>query len=291
MLQALVHDAEAPLVAALGTDDQAVIDPIRQLRLAAQECGQLLQQLHKGGGCFDADETRNVPALQLMVMRVAEIEIAVSRGIHVEIIVAAGNVSRFRGVGVVVVTACAAVFHVAAPGDIGRLVAADTRLTGPQREVTPAQIKIAHLLAAAVNMFVLGSFDPQPEAVDAFRLFGHSQGHGPVFLSDQQLELAFQVQLCPLLGHPGSGQGQGAALNEVILDLEIAAVHIHTLFAVTDIDHGSGCIGMQQHIAAVFQGKDLIFANDLHGCPFSAVLSVNNGAPCFRPADRGERPA
>ena len=42
-------------------------------------------------------------------------------------------------------------------------------------------------------MFVLGSFDPQPEAVDAFRLFGHSQGHGPVFLSDQQLELAFQV--------------------------------------------------------------------------------------------------
>ena len=39
MLQALVHDAKAALVATLGTNDEAVVDPLRQLRLAAQGLG------------------------------------------------------------------------------------------------------------------------------------------------------------------------------------------------------------------------------------------------------------
>ena len=139
--EALLHDAEAALVAALGADDEAVVDPLRQLRLAAQESSELFQQFHKGGRCLDADEARHVPALQLVVVGVAEIEIAVSGGVHVEVVAAAGNVGRLRVVGVVIITARAAVFHVAAPGHIGGLVAADARLTGPQGEVTAPQIR------------------------------------------------------------------------------------------------------------------------------------------------------
>ena len=40
-----------------------------------------------------------------------------------EVVVTAGNVGRLRVVGVVIVTARAAVFHVAAPCHIGSLVA------------------------------------------------------------------------------------------------------------------------------------------------------------------------
>ena len=291
VLQALVHDAKAALVATLGTDDEAVVDPLRQLRLAAQERGQLFQQLHECGGGFDADKARHIPALQLMVARVAEIEIPVSRGIHVEVIMAAGNVGRLRVIGVVIIAARTAVFHVAAPGNVGRFVAANTRLAGPQREVAAPQIKVTHLLAAAVDMLVLGRFHMQPKAVDALGFFRHRQGDSALFLGDQQLELALKIQLYSLLCHTGRSQGQGAALQQVIFQLEVATVHLHTLFAVADINHRGVGVGMQQHIAAVFQGKDPVFANDLHGCPFSAIRPFNSGAPCSRPAGRGKRPA
>ena len=130
--QASVHDVKAALAAALRTNDQAVIDPLRQLRLTSKKSSELFQQLHKGGRCLDADKARHIPALQLVVVEIAKIEIAVSGGIHVEVVVTAGNVGRLRVVGVVIVTARAAVFHVAAPCHIGSLVAPDARLAGPQ---------------------------------------------------------------------------------------------------------------------------------------------------------------
>ena len=204
---------------------------------------------------------------------------------------AAGNVGWLRVIGVVIITARTAVFHVAAPGNVGRFVAANTRLAGPQREVAAPQIKVTHLLAAAVDMLVLGRFHMQPEAVDALGFFRHRQGDSALFLGDQQLELALKIQLYSLLCHTGRSQGQGAALQQVIFQLEVAAVHLHTLFAVADINHRGVGVGMQQHIAAVFQGKDPVFANDLHGCPFSAIWPFNSGAPCSRPAGRGKRPA
>ena len=215
--QTFVHDVKAALAAALCTNDQAVIDPLRQLRLASKKGGELFQQLHKGRRRLNADKARHVPALQLVVTGVAEVEIAVSGGIHVEVVVTAGNVGGLRVVGVVVVTTCAAVFHVAAPCHIGGLVAPDTRFAGPQGEVTAPQIEVAHLLAAAVDVLVLGSFHPKPEAVDLLCLLGHGQGDCAVFLGDQQLEPAFQIQLRSLRRHMGRRQRQGAALQQVVL--------------------------------------------------------------------------
>ena len=157
--------------------------------------------------------------------------------------------------------------------------------------MTTPQIEVAHLLAAAVDVLVLGSFHPKPEAVDLFCLFGHSQGDCTIFLGDQQLEPTFQIQLRSLRRHMGRSQRQRAALQQMVLQLEVAAVHLHLLLTAADIDHGGIGVGVQQHIAAVFQGKDPFFANDLHGCPFSAIWLFNSGVPDFRPASRDRRPA
>ncbi len=150
-LQALLQNLEAPL-AALGTDDESVVDPVRKLRLPSQICGQLFEKRQEVLGPLKADQLRHIPGLQLVIARLPEIEVAVGCGIHVQIVAPGGNIGRLREIGVVVITAGTAVFHIAPPGNISRLVPANARLTGPDGEVSSLQVEVAHLLAETVDM-------------------------------------------------------------------------------------------------------------------------------------------
>lgn len=105
MFQALIQYPKAALGAALRTDDQAIVHPIRQSRLTAKERSFLFQKMLKTICSFNANKSRNFPHLQLMEIRIAEVKVRIGGGVHVQVVSLAGNIGGLGVVSVIVVSA------------------------------------------------------------------------------------------------------------------------------------------------------------------------------------------
>ena len=103
MFQRLFKKVEGTLIPSLDADDQAVINPVRKLRLPAKEGALLFQKFHEIFRRLDADGGRHLPYLQLMKSCVPEIKIGIRRGIHVEIVMLCGNKGGLRVIGIVII--------------------------------------------------------------------------------------------------------------------------------------------------------------------------------------------
>ena len=238
---ALAHGVELLLThlgATLNTQRHAVVNPVRQFRLTPQQAGQFFQQIDVGFCAFEAQRGVIFPERQLVEVRRAEVEVHITAVIHVAVVLLGAHEGRLREEGPVVIAA-RVLFAVGLPGDVGLLIAAHALLAGPQRKRLAAQIEIRELLAAAVNMIVRLSCQPQPDAVMAGGVIFQLQLQTAFSIYAHQQCRAHRVAAgkadCPARALLRNGRvRQGNLFVELVFDAEVAAKHLDIRLTCAD---------------------------------------------------------
>ena len=237
VFQSFFHQPEGTLVSALYAHDQTVVDPFRKLRLTSEKCTLLFQQFQKAACRLDADRSRNLPDLQLVKIRIAEIKVRVCGRIHMEIIMLGRYKGRLRVISIVIISACSAVFHIGTPGYVSCFVTSHTRLGSPEREMSSAQIEVGHLLSTAIAVLGFLRIDAEPEAVDRRIYICKGKPSQITIQTDHHRHLAAKVNLRSILIHFYHRCRQRTALDHIILNLKVAPVHIYVFLSAAHVNH------------------------------------------------------
>ena len=148
----------------------------------------------------------------------------------------AGDIGGLRKVRIVVIAA-GLVLHIGAPGHISGLVAADAGLACPEREVAAAQIEVGHLLTAAPAALVLLRRDAEPDPVDLCIFLRERQDRTVAIQRYTETEILTVIDDGAIrLLRERSGRKR-TALGHIVLDSEVAAVHVDALLTAADVEH------------------------------------------------------
>ena len=162
------------LRAALHAQPDAVLCPLRQGRLPAQQGAQALQQLRRAAGRVEDQALGQAPEVQAMPARRAQVQLGVGAAVRQAVPVGRREQQRQGEVGVVPGPAAAAV-QVRHEGD--QVVAAPhPLLLHPDGQAPAAQVQHGELLASSVEVLPRPGRQVEPQAVGPLRRAGEAQG-------------------------------------------------------------------------------------------------------------------